>query len=72
MAQYYVGGVRGLKDYLDVLRIVYEKSEDPSKFKYYSKQHAVGFMANSKIDVSSLVEELAEKGLVLKIAGVLE
>jgi len=72
MAQYYVGGVRGLKDYLDVLRIIYEKSEDPSKFKYYSRQHAVSFVADSEIDISNLVEKLAEKGLVLKTAKVLE
>lgn len=68
MTEYYISGVKGLKGYMDALRII----PKDNKSKYYHKQHAVSFVADSETDISNLIEELAEKGLVLKTAGVLE
>jgi len=62
MTQYYILGVKGVNGYMDALRII----PKDNKSKYYHKQHAVSFMADSEIDISNLTEELAEKGLVLK------
>jgi hypothetical protein len=65
-SQYHIGGVKGLRDYLDVLGIIYKERVNSPKVKYYHKQNAVSFSTETEIDVSSLIAELEEKGLVLR------
>ncbi len=66
MTEYNIGIVKGLREYLDVLKMISGENDGLPKQKYYQRQGIVAFNVEKNIDISKLVERLEERGWTLK------